>query len=386
MPIWADYCLFGDGGKRDLTPVPVLWANLISSVAAVSPTDDMKAAASAAASAASAAAASAATAYAASAAAASAAAAAAASAAAASAASAASAADAAASAATAYAASAARATAFWSAVRSDALAIEAGEDVSTAPLWPGEGAEANPLSDLWHKVATHGFTQGSPYDFWRRWYETHLDPARRPSMPHDMLYEIALIDPKIWQGAPEDLAREIADIEARYAGAEKPARDGDPPPSSPRVPETLENALARNAKVVLAQLQVLRLLVDEELSRLRSTNGSSEEGSRRRERRIAILQDILKNIERIKEALEQDITSPGTALVAISEELPAIVDKAEELADNPEDVPVSAAVRHMAAVVKHLTDSNVPGTIATGIAAVDYGVTKAREMYSKRSK
>ncbi len=234
MPVWAGYCLFGRGKKRDLTPVLVLRANLMSSVAAVSPTDEVKAAADFAgarvislpgadfdlAAAADAAA------YA-----------------------AAFGADVAGRASSAFGgfiaaeaddvaaaanvaadavdiaatANVVAAPAVWSATMSDALVIEAGEDVSTAPLWPGEGAEANPLSDLWHKVATQGFTPDSPYDFWRRWYETHLAPARHPPMPHDMLYEIALIAPEIWEGAPEDLAREIADLEARYVAPKKTA-------------------------------------------------------------------------------------------------------------------------------------------------------------------
>ncbi len=211
MPVWADYCLFGRGKERDVTPVPVLWANLISSVVAVSPTDDMKAPARAAASAIYASA----SAYAASA-----------SAYAAYGSASAtydSAFGATATGAVVNAAAVTASSAVWSAVRSDALAIEAGKNVTTAPLWPGEGAEANPLADLWHKVATQGFTPDSPYDFWRRWYDTLLDPARHPPMPHDMLYEIALIDPEIWEGAPEDLAREIAGIEARYVAPKKTA-------------------------------------------------------------------------------------------------------------------------------------------------------------------
>ncbi len=220
MPVWTDYCLFGDGQKRDLTPVVVLRMNLISSVAAVSPTDDMKEVARAAARAARAAvAARADAAYAAYAA-------------------AAAAADAARAVYAVYAVYAADAAAYaavaddaaivvyadaWRAVRADARAIEAGEDVASAPLWPGTGSEANPLSDLWHKVASQGFTPDSPYDFWHRWYETLLDPTRHPPMPFDMLKDIALIAPKIWEGPPEALAAEIARIEAGYKTQDQPA-------------------------------------------------------------------------------------------------------------------------------------------------------------------
>ncbi len=219
MPVWADDCLFGDGQKHDVTPVVILRANLISSVAALFPTDDMEAAARAARAAATADAGDVrATAT----------------------------ATATATAAAVHAADAVLATAtadvvlalavfrtadavdilpaageVWRAVRADALAIEAGEDVASAPLWPGKGPEANPLSDLWHKVARDGFTPDSPYDFWRRWYETLLDPTRHPPMSFDMLKDIALIAPEIWEGPPEDLAAEIARIEAGDRRAEK---------------------------------------------------------------------------------------------------------------------------------------------------------------------
>lgn len=54
------------------------------------------------------------------------------------------------------------------------------------------------------------------FSFWIRWYE-----AMRDGIPQnwDMLKEIALIDPKIWdaEDGPERVAELIAEIEARYA-------------------------------------------------------------------------------------------------------------------------------------------------------------------------
>ncbi|PIE14689.1 MAG: hypothetical protein CSA70_00860 [Rhodobacterales bacterium] len=261
MPLWADYCLFDDGRTRDVTPVPVLWANLASVVAAISPTDEMNATADRAAeyasgfidlypvdfsaSIASNAVASASAASASS-----------------------SRIDAFIAAIDAVAAvcnaTTADADAFWLAVRADVRAIEAGADVASTPLWPGKGPEANPLSDLWHKVASKGFTPGSPYDFWRRWYETHLDPARHPPMPFDMLKDIALIDSKIWECTPEDLAAEIARIEARYGAARKAVEASDMSREAGGGPELADESGSDSAgRAAPAQVQKVKVALGE---------------------------------------------------------------------------------------------------------------------------
>lgn len=115
---------------------------------------------------------------------------------------------------------------------SDASAIEAGRDLRALPLW----LDRRPGLENWKWIERDSFPPDSPYDFWRRWYLTHLDPATYPPMPPEMLRDIALIDPKIWESTPEELAKEIARIEAAY----------EDPPTQPDVDgSTLEQAIDR---------------------------------------------------------------------------------------------------------------------------------------------
>jgi len=195
MPVWAEICRTDAGRKLELTPLPVLRADMVSSVAVAYPADELIRAAAALAAAAAdttgtAAAATAAI---------------------------AAEADAAyyaanavdSSAASAFAATSASAldeataleaattTAFdattkeakaWHAVQTDAATLESGQDLTRRPLWPAE----NPLEDLWTITR---------------------------EMNPDMLYQIALIDDGIWKKGADAVAEEIARIEAEFAEA-----------------------------------------------------------------------------------------------------------------------------------------------------------------------
>ena len=96
----------------------------------------------------------------------------------------------------------------WEAVSADAEALEAGEDLSRAPLWPGD----NPLESKWQTVRRRA--TGPEWRFWLDWYQALLDgtPSRNPALWRD----IALIDDEIWQQGPKAVAGEIAKIEEKY--------------------------------------------------------------------------------------------------------------------------------------------------------------------------
>ncbi len=217
MPVWAAYCLTEYAHERDLTALPNLRLNLISSVALVSPTDDIRRAAFAAARAyAAAAAIDAVAAYAARAARAAVAATDATDTFASDAATAATDAFAsgAASAAAFAATDAARAVAFaagdvWHSIRLDAGTVEEGGDCLSLPLWP----DGNPLEDSWKKVRADWSWASSPYSFWLRWYHGLLTGT--PMMP-DLLYRIGLIPNDIWDAGAEAVAEEIARIEEQF--------------------------------------------------------------------------------------------------------------------------------------------------------------------------
>ncbi len=211
MPVWAAFCYSDDALKNGLEPLSVLRIDLILSVAVISPTGEIKSARSAYAARARpafsfAADAAAAFVYAAAEAAAEAAAAFGADAARAAASAAAYAADAASRAAF------AALGAFWQAVRSDAQAAETVVANRTTPLWPDE----NPLQEVWKKTRQDWSQPNSPYAFWRRWYDSLLDPHSTPPFPDELLYRIALIDNAIWEVGAEAVAAEIASIEAQF--------------------------------------------------------------------------------------------------------------------------------------------------------------------------
>ncbi|WP_372923151.1 hypothetical protein [Roseovarius sp.] len=220
LPVWWRAVLTEDWAReRDLTALPLLRSLLISSVAAVVPTDEIKATAkvapyskrffatslslpdkikattgvaNAVASAARAAAANAASAHAAQ---------------AAAHAASAHAAQAAAHAATAHAVS-------WVAIRTDAEQASEGRVPDALPLWP-EGQ--NPLEKEWSDIKARVAASANAADwrFWLDWYDALL--AGRTMLPDpertwDMLEEIALIDPATWNAGPETLNPLIREI------------------------------------------------------------------------------------------------------------------------------------------------------------------------------
>ncbi|MCB1337335.1 MAG: hypothetical protein KDK10_07750 [Maritimibacter sp.] len=104
---------------------------------------------------------------------------------------------------------------YWAAVLSD---VETGEkhqepDLFHAKLWP----ETNPFQDRWDATRAR-WTPDSPYDFWRRWYESLL--AGQPMAP-DLLYRVATEIPNdTWDAGPEAVAEAIRAIEAEFFAAQ----------------------------------------------------------------------------------------------------------------------------------------------------------------------
>jgi len=253
MPLWAEFCVTDAARKRDLTPLPVLRSCLISSVAAVSPTDEIRAASAAAS-------ASAAFADAAYASAAFAAADAAAYAAAADASYAAAAADAS-YAAYADAASYAAANAVWTAVQNDCAALRDTGLSAPVPLWhEGQGPfqsewitlkRSLPRSPAGARDETARAPVAEDWTFWIKWYDAALEG--RPLNPA-MLEEIALIPESAWKKGPAVVNPLIAVIEEKYRLREELAAlevktaeaigeiEALPPRSHNRPPELVDEA------------------------------------------------------------------------------------------------------------------------------------------------
>ena len=104
------------------------------------------------------------------------------------------------------------AAAVWKAVSKDIAAFEKGADVATVlglPLWQGE----NPIANIWQQQRSYLKLHPIDWSFWIDWYQRILDG--RPQN-WDMLEEIALIDPKDWDKGAAHVNGLIAEIQARY--------------------------------------------------------------------------------------------------------------------------------------------------------------------------
>jgi len=266
------------------------------------------------------------------------------------------------------AANAAAAAAHWRSVRADCALVLDGRDVLAAPLWQGE---TNPLDATWRTVKQSA--TAPEWRFWLEWYQAALDGT-----PQDwkLLERIALIDNQVWNAGPEAVAEKIAEIEHEFAGKE--ASDG--------FETTPGQALSRNAQVVGLQIDALKLFLEQEIETLRGRNDASQTEAPRIAARIDLLTAIIASVDRIREAFENVQADPHTALVAVADNLPAIVDGADQLAEQDAAPVVSGTIITMAASIKHLTDNGAPGYMATPVAAVDTIILQPLRKWLKRDK
>lgn len=165
LPLFWEWTFSDRARKDDLTALPVLRCLLISSVAAVRPTEDIKAAARAAADAA--------------------------------------------------AAAARAAAAFWNATRTDCGHIVSGRLETPPELWPR--SDDAPVFNWPHVKST---ATEPEWSFWIKWYQDALDGVK-PDW--DLLERIALkIDKAIWDAGPKAMADAIRDIRSEFAAKATP--------------------------------------------------------------------------------------------------------------------------------------------------------------------
>ncbi|MFY1706690.1 hypothetical protein [Tritonibacter scottomollicae] len=383
FPIWAAAMQQDWARKGDLTPLPSLRSMLISGVAVEMPTQDIRNAAvraadaayvaASAADAAVRAAADAADAAAASAAVRADAAAYAADAVVRAAASAAVRADAADAASTAVRAAAAASVAeIMSILRQDIQVIDRGDDLLTLPLWPGEIPDK--IATAWTSGRT--WMQETPgYSFWIRWYEAILEgrPLTGDWDSHwRLMQDIALIAPEDWDEGAKHVGGVIDEMEAwNGRSANDVSVDvspldgvhrGSPSASAKLIDgisrEDVKATLARNKKVLPANLDAVSSLTELELERLERLRGDNS----------------------LSEELRDELKSLGERLQSLLDALDQMRERVEKFGDRPDDEDADAAkslIKHFIELgqkwprenSKELVDTayrNVLGTVGNG--------------------
>lgn len=130
----------------------------------------------------------------------------------------------------------------WKEVSKDLTAFDEGAEVKTVlglPLWQLESLSA----DIWKEKRQHLDDQLVDWSFWIDWYQRILDG--RPQN-WKMLEEIALIAPEDWDKGAEHVNGLIAEIQARYLREATPYSEKievNPDTGNLRsIPTTMENA------------------------------------------------------------------------------------------------------------------------------------------------
>ncbi|WP_432449874.1 DUF6161 domain-containing protein [Aliiroseovarius marinus] len=102
----------------------------------------------------------------------------------------------------------------WQQVRQDARILERAGEGLKFPLWHKE----NPFQEIWERQSKTELSPDTPYEFWRRWYDSLLNPDENPVFPDEMLKNIVQIRDETWLQGAESIASEIERIETKHRG------------------------------------------------------------------------------------------------------------------------------------------------------------------------
>ena len=247
--------------------------------------------------------------------------------------------------------------AFWHSIRIDATALLAGTAPLTLPLWPDTPPDWFTTAEA--QMRAYWAADPTLWLFWQRWWDAAT--AGRP-LDWQLQHDIALIPNDIWQSGPGPVAEAIAQIEAAHQQAQRePTLDAQ----LQRLPAPTDRT--RNIKFVVQQVTLLQDLIEDEYEYLRGHNGRSATEQPLLDQQRATLQRLRDLVKVMLVALEGD-PSPSTALTVVNETLPAVADETQTLIDQGAKPQVSAQIYAIAAAVKVLTESGVPGDVAAKIA------------------
>jgi hypothetical protein len=253
-------------------------------------------------------------------------------------------------------------------VRSDAgLLVEEG-DILAKPLWSETPPDWFTSADregraIWAK-------EPKVWEFWVRWWDGVI--AGKP-LPWDLQEKVALIPDEDWQKGPSHIAGVIRGIEAGFVG---PKLSGDSEPNF-------------EAKLGAVRLQIdgLRLIVEAEWNKVCARNHVPESEQDQHEKRKELLSKLRDLISELEKTANGTSDAPaGKELVVVGEQLPAVIEAAEELAETTKAMHPSADIMSVAASMKVLTESGMPGTIASGAVAVEWVSRKLSSFFTRSKK
>ncbi len=177
--------------------------------------------------------------------------------------------------------------AFWREIEFDVQVLEAQTGLQNLPLWTIDQSDWFSEQEA---VTLAGMAQdyGNQTKFWHRWLSTFKSGSL---MNWDLQRDVALIEDAVWDDA-ENLAREIAEIEARYALEVAPDFETQLrqlPPSPPEVRNTFAIAVWQNREALPATLDAILGYCALEIERLQIRNYRDDDDRIEAQRQIGVL-------------------------------------------------------------------------------------------------
>ena len=108
---------------------------------------------------------------------------------------------------------------YWSAFQTDCQKFLGNKEVLHDSLWANN---ENPFAKIWRQVKDRNEREAdsvNQWEFWIKWYDGVLQGAE-PDW--NLLRQVALIEPEVWDAGPEAVADEIAVIELKAAANNSP--------------------------------------------------------------------------------------------------------------------------------------------------------------------
>lgn len=176
----------------------------------------------------------------------------------------------------------------WVSIRVDCVALQRGEALDRSPLWQ----DGNPLAQLWADTRPQILAQGEGWQFWVDWYENALHG--RPQ-DWDLLTKVALIPPEDWDKGADHVNARIAEIVTERDGRGPKAT---PPPKAATV-QRLKAAVEMNGPVLALQLRALQEVAAQEAERIRGVNSLDPEARAGLLEALGKLRDAAEEILRL---------------------------------------------------------------------------------------